>query len=55
MSNQPTLGGKWPELLKEIAPEVKRVGLLFNPNTAPYADPFLAFSRSRRSFVWDGA
>jgi len=41
MSNEPTLGGKWPELLKEIAPEVKRVGLLFNPNTAPYADPFL--------------
>ena len=41
MSNEPTLGGKWPELLKEIAPEVKRVGLLFNPNTTPYADPFL--------------
>jgi len=41
MSNEPTLGGKWSELLKEIAPEVKRVGLLFNPNTAPYADPFL--------------
>ena len=34
-------GRQWPELLKEIAPEVKRVGLLFNPNTAPYADPFL--------------
>ena len=41
MSNEPTLGGKWPELLKEIAPEVKRIGLLFNPDTAPYADPFL--------------
>jgi putative tryptophan/tyrosine transport system substrate-binding protein len=41
MSNEPTLGGKWPELLKEIAPEVKRVGLLFNPDTASYADPFL--------------
>jgi ABC-type uncharacterized transport system substrate-binding protein len=40
-SNEPTLGGKWPELLKEIAPEVRRVGLLFNPNTAPYAEPFL--------------
>ncbi|MBI3760042.1 MAG: ABC transporter substrate-binding protein [Deltaproteobacteria bacterium] len=41
MSNEPTLGGKWPELLKEIAPAVKRVGLLFNPDTAPYAEPFL--------------
>jgi ABC-type uncharacterized transport system substrate-binding protein len=40
-SNEPTLGGKWPELLKEIAPEVRRVGLLFNPNTAPYAEAFL--------------
>jgi len=24
MSNEPTLGGKWPELLKEIAPIVSR-------------------------------
>jgi len=41
MSNEPTLGGKWPELLKEIAPAVVRVGFLFNPDTAPYAEPFL--------------
>src|SRR5262249_13553544 len=30
-----------PELLKEIAPAVVRVGFLFNPDTAPYAEPFL--------------
>jgi putative tryptophan/tyrosine transport system substrate-binding protein len=41
MSNEPTLGGKWPELLKDIAPTVVRAGLLFNPDTAPYAEPFL--------------
>ena len=41
MSNEPTLGGKWPELLKEIAPEVAHIGILFNPETAPYAEPFL--------------
>jgi ABC-type uncharacterized transport system substrate-binding protein len=41
MSNEPTLGGKWPELLKEIAPEVAHVGFLFNPDTAPYAEPFI--------------
>ena len=29
-----SLGGKWMELIKECAPRVKRVGLLFNPNTA---------------------
>jgi putative tryptophan/tyrosine transport system substrate-binding protein len=31
-----SLGGKWVELLKEIAPQVERVALLFNPVTAPY-------------------
>jgi len=31
-----SLGGKWVELLKEIAPQVERVALLFNPITAPY-------------------
>ena len=41
ISNEPTLGGKWPELLKEIAPGVKRIGFLFNPDTASYAEPFL--------------
>jgi ABC-type uncharacterized transport system substrate-binding protein len=40
-SNEPTLGSKWPELLKEIAPAVTRVGFLFNPDTAPYAEAFL--------------
>ncbi len=31
------IGGKWLELLKEIAPQVTRVALLFNPQTAPFA------------------
>jgi len=36
MSNDPagTLGGKWVQLLKEIAPRTMRVALLFNPATA---------------------
>lgn len=29
------MGGKWVELLKEIAPDVRRAALLFNPRTAP--------------------
>jgi putative ABC transport system substrate-binding protein len=33
--NDPTIGGKWMELLKEIAPRTVRVALLFNPATAP--------------------
>src|SRR5258708_15692660 len=28
--------GKWAEMLKEIAPIVKRITLVFNPQTAPY-------------------
>jgi len=28
----PTLGGKWLELLKEVAPRVTRAAILFNPN-----------------------
>jgi putative tryptophan/tyrosine transport system substrate-binding protein len=33
-----TLGGKWLELLKEIAPGIARVSVMFNPQTAPYAE-----------------
>jgi putative ABC transport system substrate-binding protein len=29
------MGGKWLELLKEIAPAIKRVAIMFNPDTAP--------------------
>jgi ABC-type uncharacterized transport system substrate-binding protein len=37
----PSLGGKWVELLKEIDPRVKQVALLFNPNTAANAPSFV--------------
>jgi putative tryptophan/tyrosine transport system substrate-binding protein len=33
--NDPAIGGKWMELLKEIAPRTARAALLFNPATAP--------------------
>jgi putative tryptophan/tyrosine transport system substrate-binding protein len=33
--------GKWVEMLKEIAPSVKRITLVFNPQTAPYYPVFL--------------
>src|SRR5262245_48080561 len=38
---QPTMAGKWLELLKEIAPRVARVAMVFNPATAPYAEYWL--------------
>jgi putative ABC transport system substrate-binding protein len=36
-----SLGGKWLNLLKEIAPGLKRVAVLFNPDTTPYFKFFL--------------
>jgi ABC-type uncharacterized transport system substrate-binding protein len=38
---EPSVGGKWLALLKEAAPEVTRVALLFNPKTAPFAEGYL--------------
>jgi len=38
---EPTLAGKWVELIKEIAPRITRVAFLYNPATAPYAEIFL--------------
>jgi len=32
---------KWLQLLKEIAPRVSRVAVMFNPDTAPYAEYYL--------------
>lgn len=31
---EPTIGGKWVELIRDVAPSVKRVAMLFNPTTA---------------------
>jgi putative ABC transport system substrate-binding protein len=45
-----SIGGKWVELLKEVAPRTKRVVLMFNPTTATYFDyyrkPFEAAARA---------
>jgi putative tryptophan/tyrosine transport system substrate-binding protein len=35
-----SVGGKWLALLKEAAPAVSRVSLLFNPETAPFAEGY---------------
>ena len=38
---EPTTSGKWPGLLKDVAPQTKRAAFLFNPRTAPYANYYL--------------
>jgi putative ABC transport system substrate-binding protein len=49
---EPTMPGKWLELLKEIAPGVTRVAFLFNPATATYFEYYLnAFKAAAPSFT----
>ena len=38
---EPTMAGKWLELLKQIAPRLSRAALLFNPATMPSIESFV--------------
>jgi putative ABC transport system substrate-binding protein len=40
-SYEPAMASKWLELLKGVAPQVARVAIIYNPQTAPYAGSFL--------------
>ena len=46
-----TIGSKWLEALKHVAPAVTRVALIFNPDTAPFAQHVLATGRGRGSVL----
>ena len=49
---EPTMADKWLQLLKEIAPRVVRVAMLFNPESATYADYWLnPFKAAAPSFA----
>src|SRR5262245_34473389 len=37
-----SLGGKWLGLLKDLVPALTHAGLMFNPETAPFADSYLS-------------
>jgi putative tryptophan/tyrosine transport system substrate-binding protein len=43
------LAGKWVELMHEVAPSVSRVGVMYNPNTAPYAKYYVDAFRTAAS------
>jgi putative ABC transport system substrate-binding protein len=46
---EPSLGGKWLELLSEIAPGLKRAAILFNPDTAPVSTHMPSIETAARS------
>jgi putative tryptophan/tyrosine transport system substrate-binding protein len=48
---EPSMVGKWLELLTEIAPSIKRVAMMFNPDTAPYVKSYylLSFEAAARA------
>jgi len=43
---EPSMAGKWVELLKEAVPRVTRAVVPINPATTPYADLYLSYFRS---------
>jgi putative ABC transport system substrate-binding protein len=48
-SFEPSLGGKWLELLSEIAPGLKRAAIMFNPDRAPASTYIPSFETAARS------
>jgi putative ABC transport system substrate-binding protein len=44
-----SLGGKWVELLSEIAPGLRRAAIMFNPDTAPVSTFVPSFETAARS------
>jgi putative ABC transport system substrate-binding protein len=44
-----SMGGKWLELLSEIAPGLKRAAIMFNPDTAPVSAYMPSFETAARS------
>jgi len=40
-----SIGGKWMQLLLQIAPHLRQVGIIYNPKTAAYAPPLVAAAK----------
>jgi putative ABC transport system substrate-binding protein len=41
-----SIGGKWMQLLQEIAPDLRRIGIVYNRDTAPYAPSLISSART---------
>jgi putative ABC transport system substrate-binding protein len=51
MNVDPPMAGKWLELIKEIAPKITRVALIFNPSTSPYQGYLRSFDEGAPKFA----
>jgi putative tryptophan/tyrosine transport system substrate-binding protein len=49
INNEPTMAGKWLELLTMIAPGIGRAAIMFNPDTAPVSVFMASFETAARS------
>jgi putative ABC transport system substrate-binding protein len=43
---EPSVSGKWLQLLKEIVPGLSRVGIIYSPDVAPYAATLISAARA---------
>src|SRR5207344_3671303 len=41
-----SIGGKWMQLLQEIAPNLRQISIMYNPDTAPYAPALIASAKA---------
>jgi putative tryptophan/tyrosine transport system substrate-binding protein len=48
-AEEPSMASKWMELLKEIAPDIRNVSVIYNPDTAPSAPLFVQSIEAVRS------
>jgi putative ABC transport system substrate-binding protein len=46
---EPSLGGKWLELLSEVAPGLKRAAIMFNPDAASISASMLSFETAAQA------
>jgi ABC-type uncharacterized transport system substrate-binding protein len=49
---EPSMAGKWIELLKELMPAMSRVVVPYNPATAPYAEPLSELLQIDFNYAW---
>ncbi|MGC2746333.1 MAG: ABC transporter substrate-binding protein [Pseudolabrys sp.] len=48
---EPEILGKWINLLRDVKPDLSRVALMFNPDTAPYYDRYVRSHKSSQLSV----